>query len=189
MSRVIKFRVWGPYYDPEAIAAWDKENPYISKYPDMSFHNEWTMKRLYFLAALKRHKMHYPALFGHDSGRSIGWSMDKSGGFDLENGWCFTYEDSSQAEPEVVIQEWSGLTLPNSTDIYEGDILNTKAARWEVVFERGAFVGKWLMGMGDKDTRHILWPMMEHAILLGNRWEHPHLLVDILPQVSDNTTS
>lgn len=74
------------------------------------------------------------------------------------------------------VMQFTGLTPPNGQDIYEGDILNTKAARWEVVFEKGAFMGKWLMGAGDPDLRHILWPMMEHAILLGNRYEHPELL-------------
>ncbi len=80
----------------------------------------------------------------------------------------------------AIITQFTGLTC-HGIDIYEGDIFNTKAARWEVVFEEGAFKGKWLMGcVGDENTRQILAPMMEHAIPLGNRYDNPELLVSVM---------
>jgi hypothetical protein len=104
------------------------------------------------------------------------WSGGSGNAINL---WCYKETGLSVhsiSSGSIEIVEWTGLTLPHGTEIYEGDILNTKDARWEVVFERGAFVAKWVMGVGDENTRHILWPMMEHAILIGNRFESPELL-------------
>lgn len=70
-------------------------------------------------------------------------------------------------------QQFTGLQDRNGHDVYEGDILNTKAARWEVVFENGAFVGK-VIASGVFGIGHTL-PLstiLEHAIPMGNVCEN-----------------
>lgn len=79
----------------------------------------------------------------------------------------------------LIIQQFTGLQTRNGRDVYEGDILNTKAARWQVIFENGAFVAKWIMGIEPSlgpDVRHNLSALLEHAILIGNVCENPELV-------------
>lgn len=100
----------------------------------------------------------------------------------LLGGWCRV---SLEELNDLVVLQYTGLDVGDH-EIYEGDILNTKAARWEVVFHDGAFVAKVVWSVVTPIGHMIMLRDLLHnsgIIPLGNRWENPDLLE--FPQKED----
>lgn len=75
-----------------------------------------------------------------------------------------------------MVEQYTGLDI-HDIEVYEGDILNTKAARWEVTFMDGCFVGRVIWSAVFKIGETCpLKDIIDHAIPLGNRHDNSDLL-------------
>lgn len=78
---------------------------------------------------------------------------------------------------DYVPLQFSGLTAQSGQEVYEGDIFNTKAARWVVEFVDGEFVGRVVWSQVFQVGKCLpLKPLLGHSVMLGNMYENPELL-------------
>lgn len=108
------------------------------------------------------------------------YCLDFDGGliFVESTGQNFQFTELMAVPPEnYVIQQYTGLNNRKFKPIYEGDIFNTKAARWVVAFEDGAFWAKvvWSAVL-PIDYTECLFLMSDDVVPLGNIFENPELL-------------
>lgn len=81
---------------------------------------------------------------------------------------------------EHIIQQYTSLKTKTGQEIYEGDIINTKAARYEVIFRDGMFAARRFMGIGSPTWFTLLADIAEIAFVIGNIFENPELLKDVI---------
>lgn len=103
-----------------------------------------------------------------------------------ENGVLFT--DSNVGNSifypidNFVVQQWTGFKYENGRDIFEGDIFNTIANRWEVFWSQkeGAFICRALFYSGGFKCvpLNLFLEQRVSLVYLGNICEHPELLKD-----------
>ena len=98
------------------------------------------------------------------------------------NNWVGIFEAKFLNNPEYSVQEFTGLYSVGKNKIFEGDIINTKPARYEVVFKDGMFVAKWLMGIGNISYVPLI-DICSDSIIIGNIFENPDKLIDPIKQL------
>ena len=74
------------------------------------------------------------------------------------------------------IGEFTGLYSVGGVELYEGDIFNTKPARYQVIFKDGQFMAEWLIGYKAALQTIPLYQICDQAILIGNIFDNPELL-------------
>ncbi len=91
----------------------------------------------------------------------------------------------SQFPDRFVVMQWTGRYGKNNVPVFEGDILEfeveqawgdpkkvRRAVKWDVYY--GA---SWNFGVSHKDgDKRFSYPFYENMEVVGNIWEHPHLL-------------
>ena len=73
------------------------------------------------------------------------------------------------------IQQFTGLQSETGRDIYEGDILNSKACRYKVIWEDGCWKAESIMGINVGNKR-LLNDVKDYSFIIGNIFENPELL-------------
>lgn len=89
----------------------------------------------------------------------------------------------------LVTLQSTGLQDINNIEVFQGDILENAAARWEVVFEEGLFAAKCILkavvsddlepigwGAAKQSNKHIALRALKGAKKIGTKYENPELL-------------
>ena len=95
---------------------------------------------------------------------------DPEGGF----GWVSCFSDFMMDE-KISAMQYTGLKDKNGTEIYEGDILTgfVFKERWTGSVE---YLAPYFAVLGENS--HIILEDLEECRVIGNIYEHPHLLGD-----------
>ena len=117
-------------------------------------------------------KMHIVGKDGHDS--LTCWD-GKIQYYNLQNG------EGSGEHGSYILMQYTGLKDKNGKEIYEGDVLQLahpfkdRQYTGKVIFERGSFIAEdfW---MTHYDNPSDFTEGLEHVEVIGNIYEHPHLL-------------
>ncbi|MFA6917003.1 MAG: YopX family protein [Parachlamydiales bacterium] len=79
-------------------------------------------------------------------------------------------------DENMPLMQYTGLKDKNGTEIYEGDIVQNTAAKWEVIFNKGCFCGRHLRFYTLEDETHLALRAILNIEIIGNIYENPELL-------------
>lgn len=88
----------------------------------------------------------------------------------------FTDEAAEHWKNKVILMQYTGLNDKDGKNIYEGDICANIASKWEVIFDRGCFSGRRIVGTDGTQNTHLALRAINELHIIGNIYQTPHLL-------------
>jgi hypothetical protein len=74
-----------------------------------------------------------------------------------------------------IIQQFTGLSDETGKEIFDGDILNSKPARYKVIWKGSGWKAETIMGLGVGQIKDLD-EVTSFSFVLGNIFENPELL-------------
>lgn len=83
-------------------------------------------------------------------------------------------------ENDFELIEFTGLTDEKGSELFTGDICTNEAAKWEVIFNTGCYCAK-IIGKDYPDQHmHLALRAIRGLQKLGNKYENPELLYNVI---------